>query len=317
MSKTKIYALLHGLYPHSEQLARISRDVTRYRKTEDDLFAAQKKDTQHLLAIQKKLGFAFAEDGMFLWQDIFRPIVASTDGMTVGPLTRFFDNNNFFRQPIITKPVRFNEEKMIKFFTPLEKNWKVTIPSPFLFAKLAASDRFSSEEKLEQTTGLIKQVILCLEKLGVLFIQLAEPAIPYYGFSKKEEQLFIKSLQSVIPKEKKAIIAVHFYFGDAASIVKALSKARIGIDAVGIDFVKTNLTSLPKHLPYAIIAGVVEGRNSLIEKDKDIIVFVKKLIKTFKPDVLYITHNSSLELLPETVAVKKVALLGSIQKKFS
>ncbi len=202
-----------------------------------------------------------------------------------------------------------------KFFTPQEKNWKVTIPSPFLFAKLSASDRFSFEERLVQATMLVKQLISYLEKQGVSFIQLAEPSIPYYGFSKKEEVLFIKSITNTIPKEKKATIAVHFYFGDATPIIKVLCKTKIGIDAVGIDFAKTNLSSLPKRLPYAIIAGVIEGRNSLIEKEKDIISFVRKIIKTYKPEVLYITHNAPLELLPETVAAKKLALLGSIAKK--
>lgn len=315
MSKTKVFSLLHGIYPRSEDLAQTTRDVGRKRKTAEDLIAAQKKDTNHLLALQKKHGFLYVEDGMLLWQDIFRPIVEAADGITVGSLTRWFDNNCFFRQPIITKQVKLNEEKLAQFFIPQEKNWKVTIPSPFLFAKLSASERFSFEERLTQTTMLIKQLIVYLEKQGVSFIQLAEPAVPYYGLSKKEELLFVKSLGSIIPKEKKAIIAVHFYFGDTASIVKVLSKAKVGIDAVGIDFVKTNLASLPKRLPYAIIAGVVEGRNSLIEKDKDIIAFVKKIIRTYKPEVLYITHNAPLELLPEIVAVKKVALLGSIAKK--
>lgn len=315
MSKTKVFSLLHGIYPRSESLAQTTRDVGRKRKTEDDLLVAQKKDTNYLLTQQKKHGFPFLEDGMLVWQDIFRPIVLSSDGMTVGSLTRWFDNNCFYRQPIILKQIKLNEEKLSKFFVPLDKNWKVTIPSPFLFAKLALSDKFSFEERLIQTTMLIKQLIAYLEKQGASFIQLAEPAIPYYGFSKKEESLFIKSISTIIPKEKKAIIAVHFYFGDASKIVKALSKSKIGIDAVGIDFAKTNLSSLPKRLPYTIIAGVVEGRNSLIEKDKDIIAFVKKLIKTYKSEVLYITHNASFELLPETVAVKKVALLGSIVKK--
>ena len=86
---------------------------------------------------------------------------------------------------------------------------------------------------------------------------------------------------------------------------------------MGIDFIKTNLSALPKRIPFVLIAGVIDGQNSLIEKEKDIIAFVRKLIKIYKPEVLYITHNASLELLPEAIAAKKVAMLGTIQKKFS
>ncbi len=90
---TKVISFIHGIYPRSESLAQMTRDVGRKRKTEEELLAAQKKDTNHLLALQKKHGFLYGEDGMLLWQDIFRPIVEATDGMIVGPLTRWFDNN--------------------------------------------------------------------------------------------------------------------------------------------------------------------------------------------------------------------------------
>lgn len=319
MTKTSIFSFLHGIYPRSETLARVSRDFDRNRKSESDLKISQKKDLSVLFSQQKKLGFTYIEDGKLSWQDIFRPIIEATDGMSVGSLTRWFDNNCFFRQPVITKPLHLNKEKMTSFFNPVTptQKWKVTLPSPFLFAKLAQSPNFSFEQILEQTTAIIKQLIEYLQEQGVLFIQLNEPAIPYYSVSKKEQLLFAKALTNLLPGDKKIKIAVNFYFGDAQAIVKTLIEKEVPIDAVGIDFTRTNLSSLPASMPFDTIAGVLEGRNSLIEKEQNIIAFIKKIIKTYNRDILYITHNSDLDLLPQNVAAKKIELLGKIQERFA
>ena len=42
-------------------------------------------------------------DPLFNWQDIFRPLVASIDGISLGPLTRYFETNTFYRKPIVNE----------------------------------------------------------------------------------------------------------------------------------------------------------------------------------------------------------------------
>lgn len=316
---TKVKSFIHGIYPRSEMLAQVSRDVDRNRKTVLDLERARKKDFNTLVAQQEKHNFSYIEDGKLSWQDIFRPIVESTSGFSVGSLTRWFDNNAFFRQPIITGRLSLNEEKIANFFPKIsaKEGWKVTLPSPYLLAKLAVSEKEQNfDEILEQTTEVITNIVKFLSQRGVAFVQLNEPALPYFGANKKELAQYAKVISKIASKKGLTKLAVHFYFGDAASVIAEFIKAEVLIDAIGIDFVKTNLTSLPKRMPYDIIAGVVEGRNSLLEKEQALKLFIKKLIKTQKPNTLYLTNNSDLQFLPETVAVKKVALLGKLQKSF-
>lgn len=313
---TKVTSFIHGIYPRSDTLAQVSRDVDRKRKNLTDLQHSQKKDLNSLIKKQQK--FLFVEDGKLSWQDIFRPIVETAENVSEGTLTRWFDNNAFFRKPLITGKMRINEEKIKNYFPKISKNgkWKVTIPSPYLFAKLSESEKdFAST--LEQTTSVIKDLIVYLDKLGVAFIQLNEPAVVYYETSKKEKELFVHAISKLASTKRISQLAVHFYFGDCAPIVAELVKAKVPLDAIGVDFVKTNLTSLPTVMPYAIIAGIIEGRNSLLEKEQNLKSFVKKLIKAKKTDVLYLTNNSDLQFLPEKVAAKKVELLEKLQRSFS
>lgn len=314
---SRIKSFIYGIYPRSNTLAQLTRDVGRKRATREQLEKQQEADFNGLLALQNEQGFTYIEDGKLPWQDIFRPLVEATNGLTVGPLTRWFDNNSFFRQPIINGKLTLDAKKLDSYFPTITPTsaWKVMLPSPFLFAKLSHGNGFSFEEKLNQTTKIINILIDSLEKKGVTFVQLNEPAIPYYGVAKKEISLFLKSLETIKQSNKKIKIAVHFYFGDCAPIVSAINNTAV-VDVVGIDFYKTSLSSLPKNISFNLIIGIIETRNSLIEKESTLKTFVNKLRKTYTSQAIYLTHNSELELLPQAVAKEKVRLLGRIQKYF-
>lgn len=314
---TKVASFIHGIYPRSEELVSVSRDLERKRKTQTDLQKQRKKDSLELLTLQKKADFAFIEDGKLSWQDIFRPIIESTQGLSVGPLTRWFDNNSFYRQPIITGTLKLSPAKIDAHFltiTPTKK-WKVTLPSPYTFAILSQDKTTESfEETLTTITALLSKLVAILEKKGVSVIQFNEPYIPYFQSKKSEIKLLEQSLTTISQARKKAKLALHFSFGDAAPILLALGK-HIPVDIVGIDFYKTDIASLPVNVSYDIIAGIIDGRNSLLEKETVLVSFIKKVLKTMNPPTLYVANNSDLELLPEPVAKQKLQILENLQKK--
>ncbi len=315
MSNVKTF--IHGVYPRSTAFVQTSRDVDRKRKEFSELKEQHKKDFNVLLAEQKAAGFDYVEDGKLNWQDVFRPIVDATTGMEVGPLTRWFDNNSFYRQPIISGKVKIDPKKLDRFFSDLPEDlWKVTLPSPFHFAKVTDDTTTKSFEKtLASITEIYSDLLVYLAKKKVKFVQFNEPYIPYHKIKKAEIVLLGKSLTQLKKVKSTIIFAVNGYFGDTTNLVTALSGNSV-IDVLGIDFVHTSLVSLPKKLPHDIIAGVVEGRNSLIEEKKTIVTFVEKALKHFQPKTLYISNNSDLDLLPESVAKEKIALLGKIRKEF-
>jgi 5-methyltetrahydropteroyltriglutamate--homocysteine methyltransferase len=317
-----VKSFIHGVYPRSTELIQTSRGFDRNRQSAADLQERQQIDLKNLLELETAEGLDLFEDGKLTWQDIFRPFVEASDGMEVGALTRWFDNNTFFRQPIITGKVQLDEKKLASYFPILDSRirgndkekgkWKVTLPSPFLFAKLADDTKSATFEKtLEQITQLLSETLAYLDKKGIAFVQLNEPYIPYHQTSRKEIKLFMQSLAQLKKAKGEMQLAVHSYFGDSAPLVSALAESET-VDGIGIDFFKTSLSSLPTKLPYAIIAGVVDGRNSLLEDTEVLKKFTKKALRHFEPEVLYLTNNSDLDLLPETVAREKVALLGEV-----
>lgn len=312
---TNIQIFIHGIYPRSQNLVQVSRDVERGRYSPILLDQQRKKDLEFLLKIQKSYDFDHYEDGKLTWQDCFRPIIEATKGIEAGPLTRFFDNNCFYRQPIIFSKIQIDLKKLDKFFPEIKphKKWKVTLPSPFLFAKLSydkKTDKF--EQTLNNLTELTAKIIDYLSLKNVEIIQLNEPYIPYLQVEKKELQLYKKTLNVLNQYKHKSRLGVHFYFGDAKNAIKTLINDS-QVDIVGIDFYKTDLTDLPSNVPFDIIAGVIDGQNSLFEDKKTLISFLKKAQKKLSPRNLYIANNSDLELLPESVAREKLKIISNLR----
>jgi len=315
---SKVAAFIHGVYPRSDILSQTSRDFDRQRLTLSDLEKQRRKDFDELIKQQKASSFELLEDGKLSWQDIFRPIVESTSGMEVGALTRWFDNNTFYRQPIISGKLKLDSKKLDKFFlSTIDRKWKVTLASPFTFAKLT-EDTFSTsfEKTLDSIIEIYIELLAYLETKKYHFVQFNEPFIPYNKLKKSEIILFKKSLSKLKEVKRDFVFAVSGYFGNTAELVKTLAESDV-VDVLGIDFVTTPLSSLPKKLDKDIIAGVVDGRNSLLEEKNVIKSFVEKAIKHFGDKTIYLSNNSDLDLLPETVAKEKIKLLGIVRKEFA
>lgn len=306
----KIYSYIHGIYPRSSDLVHITRDLDRGRAKVSEYEKTLKRDYEKLIKAQKNAGLDFIESGNLSWQDIFRPITQSTDGLESEVITRWFDNNTFFRQPRITKnKLKFDEKKFAKFLPRVSGKQKVSLPSAFTFAKSLGRGGWSFDKALGEITEILGKVYNYLEERGVSFIQFNEPYLVYYEPSAKDIEQFNKSVRKIVGKKNGVKTGVQFYFGDVSKIIKKIDLENF--DVLGIDFYKTNPKSLPK-ISIDLAAGIVEGRNSLIEDPKSLEKFASSLISKTEGD-LYITNNSDLELLPETVAAKKIEILGKVQ----
>ncbi len=320
---SKVSAFIHGIYPRSQSLVKATRDLDRGRNTNKDFRNKLRGDFENLIKIQKEARFDYLESGLLNWADIFRPIVEATAGMETTTLTRWFDNNTFYRQPQIRGKLHLDEKKLKEFFPacrqagpPVPSNWKVTLPSPFTFAKLTDDKNNSNFEKtLLEITQILSMVLAYLKDSGVSFVQFNEPYLVYHRPENKDIALFNKYMRQLLERKNGLKVAVSFYFGDVGGIINRLDVSLI--DVLGIDFYKTALSSLPKEVPSEISAGLIDGRNSLLEDEKVLINFVESLIDRLDPNVLYITNNSDLELLPAPVAAKKIKLISKVRKHFN
>lgn len=309
---------MHGIYPRSEGLATATQNHERGRVSAKQVTDLQTADRQVLVSLQESVPLSFIEDGKLTWQDIFRPFSETSEGFSrdkEGEVIRWFDNNSFFRKPVITGRLVPDFSRLDEYFLQVVHNsrWKVTLPSPFTFAKLC-EDRTTNkfEDTLENVTQLIKATIEHLELRGASFIQLNEPYVPYHGSQQADINGLIQSLKSLDVARRKAKLGLYSYFGDCAPLAKRLEDEGV-VGAIGVDFLQTRIEHLPTSTNHDLIAGLVDGRNSNIETTAELVPFIDRIQEHARPKTLYLTHNTDLEFLPEKVAQRKIKLIGSLK----
>lgn len=311
-------AFIYGIQPHSTYLEDAHRGVEKGRVSEYEYAFAQQRERGYFTKQQEVNGFTLVEDGKYNWQDIFRPIVDSSTGLECGELKRWFETNSFYRQPVINEKPRFNSNEFGSYIPFIgEQNQKVTLPSPFTFAKLSQHDSSQSfGQTLEAVTELISNVASYADsKSNVKAIQFNEPYAAYFGFSNGEEHLFEKALKEVSRKLKpETKLFVHFYFGDGAPLLKSLEEKDIRVDAYGVDFERTNFEDLPTNTSKNLIAGVVDSENSQVEDISELQKLTDGIRRHSNPSTLYITHNADMEFDSVEISEKKIKVLGELAK---
>jgi len=319
----ELFAYLHGIYPRSEALVKATRDHDRGRIPDPALQEQYERDYARLVGLQRGAGLHPLSDGLLNWQDVFRPLSELVAGWEPGALVRYFDNNTFYRRPHITGPLQLDGSKLDGWLERYVQTrraegepWVATLPSPGFFAYASRDEHYGSREALAQAYAeeVLGPLVHALAKKGVQWVQLQEP---WLAFHRPEDGLgVLKGALSALTlarhKPPGLNLALHAYFGDAAPLLNGLLKldVELGIDAVGADFVATDLEALPPFKGKTLLLGCVDSRESWVETPEQILSFAKRALEELEPDGLALVPNADLELVPEAIARRKVEALG-------
>ena len=299
MPQVKAYA--PGIYARSEGLIGATRDLDRGRTSQEAVERQRAEDLRRFVEVQREAGLDYVSDGLLNWQDIFRPFDEAADGLEPGPLTRFLATNTFFRAPAVTAEApRLPEPLGEPFFSVGELprgRWVATLPSPYAMAVRAAGEADSKAI----AEGLISPQIRWLAENGCAMVVLQETALLGRGTNGGSLRDAIRALKSPLP------LALQLPFGDAGDVLGELME--IEVDAIGVDFYRTDLRTLPRPFPKALLAGAVDAQNSLLEEPEDLARFGRKILEELDCE-LHLVPNGDLQFVPEGIAKEKILRLG-------
>ncbi len=317
---TAIKAMLTGIYPRSEALVQATRDYERGRIEEERLHQRLEADRRALFALQIKNDFDFLTDGLLNWHDEFRPLVSATSGLALGPLVRYFDTNTFYRQPVFEGAMKFDPQALEPYFRGRDSNhlWKATLPSPCCLYAMS----LGREDRLGKAMDLLGQTACWLASQGCALIELQEPWLAYHSqkLEGAQKKSYAKALHEFMAQVEELTgdmrIGLHLPFGDAAPLLEALW--HVPWDFMGVDCYQTDLEALSRFdwRDRALLAGCINGRNSLVEDDGVVSAFVERLLEELRPKELYLGNNVPLKFVPEPIARRKVELLGRVKSSF-
>jgi 5-methyltetrahydropteroyltriglutamate--homocysteine methyltransferase len=265
-------AFVPGIYPRSEALVQATRDLDRGRTTHEAVDEQIERDCAELLAVQRQAGLDLLSDGMLTWQDLFRPILETAEGLEPAALTRFLDTNTFYRAPHATTATpKLSAPLDQRYVAPVGGPRVVTLPSPLALSK------GTGVEAATIATEVLKPQ---LDALEADLVVLAEPFLP------RDESAGIPELASALgPLAGGPKLALWLTFGDARNLLEG------------------GAAELP-------VAGVVDARSSTLEEPRELAEFAERLQNEREVAQLALVPNGDLQFVSERTAREKLLRLG-------
>jgi 5-methyltetrahydropteroyltriglutamate--homocysteine methyltransferase len=268
---------------------------------------------------QEEAGIDIITDGQIRWFDLVTPLAKNIEGMEIGGLIRFFDNNFYFRRPVVKSEVKFKNYSTVEEFKfaslKATKKVKAVIVGPFTLAKLSLDEHYHDLEKLTlDLAEILNQEIIGLENAGAEIIQIDEPSL---CFSPESFDLAKKALD-IVMSNIKAKTACYFYFGSIKNLYPRIFD--LPVDIIGLD-----IKSMPENLDLflqndfsqEIALGCVDARNTKMESEEELLKLFEKVTKRFPHKQIYVNPSCGLEFLPQENAFAKLKNMANAVKKFN
>src|SRR5205823_1467355 len=139
-----------GAYPKigddagGQELRRALHRRDRGEIGEAELAKVYDDVTRSTIAEIEAAGVDVVNDGQIRWDDLLAPFARTWSGVERGPLERFYDNNTYYRQPVISGPIVTDGRSLVRDFTfargVAKTQLKAAVPGPLTFATLTSHD---------------------------------------------------------------------------------------------------------------------------------------------------------------------------------
>lgn len=302
-----------GAYPKiSDENQELRRALHRHDRGEldaDGLSGVLDESTRWAIGELDWAGLDVINDGQVRWDDLLAPFARAWSGCDRGPLERFYDNNTYFRQPVITGPITTEGNTLVRDFEfargVARGELKAAVCGPLTFATLAEDHHYKSlEDRTLAVADAIAKEIRGLGAAGATLVDVEEPALVAHP------EHFALARAAV---ERLAVagvpLALQTYFFPADPLLEALAAfpvAQVGVDVRSRD---THALERLNALRQTIVLGIVDARNTRVETESELVKLIEAALKQIPADYLWVAPTTGLEYLPHDVAVQKLKAL--------
>ena len=304
---------LTGPFPRSEALVQATRDLDRGRTTMpavQQLFDATESE---VVRIEQAAGLTFVTGGLLRQADLFRPVAETWSGFTVGPLTRWFETNSFFRQPILHHPPERTPGALAARLPAAARASghlaKAILPGPYTLANLLENRSGETPEALVHRFGrLLGAEAAELRTAGYAAVQFQEPLLVVRPPEGPAAESVVAAYRSIAEGAGTMPTTVWTFFGPAGPAWPVLQRLPVG--TVGVDLSETELPEIRELTgSRALGLGVIDPRTSLPEDPAELAPVVEGVARRSHVDRILLGPGGPLDLLPWATATRKIATL--------
>jgi 5-methyltetrahydropteroyltriglutamate--homocysteine methyltransferase len=302
-----------GAYPKiSDEHQELRRALHRHDRGELDdggLAGVLDESTRWAIGELDWAGVDVVNDGQIRWDDLLAPFARAWNGCDRGPLERFYDNNTYFRQPVITGPITTAGTTLLRDFEfargIAHGQLKAAVCGPLTFATLAEDRHYRSlEDRTLAVADALAAEIRTLGAAGATLVDVEEPALVAHPEHFALARAAIERLAAAgVP------LALQTYFFPADPLMDALAAfpvAQVGIDIRSRD---THALEQLNALRQVVVLGVVDARNTRVETEREIVGLIEAALAHIPAEYLWLAPTTGLEYLPHDIAVQKLKAL--------
>ncbi len=302
-----------GAYPKiSDEHQDLRRALHRHDRGEldgDGLAGVLDESTRWAIGELDWAGLDVINDGQVRWDDLLAPFARAWTGCDRGPLERFYDNNTYFRQPVITGPITTDGTTLVRDFEfargVARGELKAAVCGPLTFATLAEDRHYRSlEDRTLAVADAIAAEIRGLGAAGATLVDVEEPALVAHPEHFALARAAIERLAAAgVP------LALQTYFFPADPLLDAL--AAFPVAQVGVDVRSRETHALERlnALRQTVVLGIVDARNTRVETESELVSLIEAALRQIPADYLWLAPTTGLEYLPHDVAVQKLKAL--------
>src|SRR5256712_8176807 len=241
-------------------------------------------------------GIDVTNDAQIRWDDLLSPFARTWSGVEPGPLERFYDNNTYFRQPVIDGPIVTDGRSLVRDYTfargVAKSQLKAAIPGPLTFATLAArDDHFSSfEDRVLAIADATAREVRGLSDAGARMVDIEDPAVVA---SPRHIELAREAYGRLADAAHALALVTYFFPPDA--VLESL--ASFPVAAIAIDVRSRDTTAFERldalRNKYVLL-GVVDARNTRLETAAEGAGYAERALKLVPEDHLKLASTTSL-----------------------
>jgi 5-methyltetrahydropteroyltriglutamate--homocysteine methyltransferase len=321
---TELVATTTGLFPLPDWAKSDLSDLKGHQKDDliggdesEELVATYDTSREEGVDRQQSAGLDRIVEGQYRWDDMLAHPLCVHDAVETRGIVRYYDNNNFYREPVITGDLTFDGDMAADLDRAADlvgrDALQAVVPGPYSLADLATDEHYG-EGLLDGVTDFLVGEVEAFPEHATLYV--LEPSLvenePGDGADERASEA-VDRLAAATDAE----VVVHTFYGALSEKVHA-HLLDADVDAIGYDFVRGHEANRYNINEYgtkdSIGLGLVDGQNTSVESPSVIrerVEWVEENAPGASFDTAYLSPNTEPFYLPTSKFEEKLDALAA------
>jgi 5-methyltetrahydropteroyltriglutamate--homocysteine methyltransferase len=305
-----------GSFPKPDYLMKARSQARKGELSAKELHALEERATRDWITTQDKLGIDILVDGEQYRGDMVAYFAEQLAGFKTSTLVRSY-GNRYYRKPIIVSEVKRKKPMTIDWWNFAQRLTtrpvKGMLTGPYTIMDWSFNEYYPSRRATALAIArVVREEALDLERAGAQYIQIDEPAI---STRLNEIDLAIEAL-GIVTKGLKAKTITHICYGNFKALAPKLMK--LPVDQIDLEFANRDFELLDtfKRMRFTkeVGLGVVDVHDHRVESTEQVIANLKKSLKVFKPEQIYVDPDCGLKTRSPEEAIEKLRVVVEATK---